>query len=89
MKTQYQAWIDDYLKRSNQSVYYLIHFPSGMMLDNALFGYNCQLEKEVMYMKDASGLRWKIAEHGLHDLQVDEPATDVYGGFIAKPADAF
>jgi hypothetical protein len=31
-----------------------------------------------------SGLRWKIAEHGLHDLQADEPATDVYGGFVAK-----
>jgi hypothetical protein len=76
-KTQYQAWIADYLKRSNQSVFFLIHFPSGTMLDNALFGRDCQLEKEVLYMKDelvgsrakipifASGLCWKIAEHGL------------------------
>jgi hypothetical protein len=31
----------------------------------------------------ASGLHW-IAEHGQHNLQADEPATDVYGGFIAK-----
>jgi hypothetical protein len=95
-QTQYQAWIADYLKRGNQSVRFLIHFPSGTMLDNALFGRDRQLEKEVLYMKDelvgsggkipifASGLRWKIAELGLRDLQADEPATDVYGGFVAK-----
>jgi hypothetical protein len=95
-KTQYQAWTADYLKRGNQSVYFLIHFLAGTMLDNALFGHDCQLEKEVQYMKDelvgsgakipifASGLRWKIAKHGLCDLQVDEPATDVYGSFVAK-----
>jgi hypothetical protein len=35
-KMQYQAWIADYLKRGNQLVYFLIHFPTGMMLDNAL-----------------------------------------------------
>jgi hypothetical protein len=40
-QTQYQAWIADYLKRGNQSVYFLIHFPLGTMLDNALFGHDC------------------------------------------------
>jgi hypothetical protein len=73
-KTQYQAWIADYLKRGNQSVHFRIHFPSGTTLDNALFGHDRQLDKEVMYMQDdlvgqnggtfqiyATGLRWKIA----------------------------
>jgi hypothetical protein len=78
-KMQYQPWIADYLKHSNQSVYFLIHF------DNALFSCDHQLDKEVMYMKDelvgsraeipifASGLRWKIAEHGLRDLRQKNP----------------
>jgi hypothetical protein len=52
------------------------------MLDNALFGRDGQLDKEVIIMDDdlvgksggtykvfASGLRWKIAEHGLRYLQ--------------------
>jgi hypothetical protein len=43
---QYQAWIADYLKRGNQSVYFLIHFPLGTMLDNALFGRDHQLKKK-------------------------------------------
>jgi hypothetical protein len=89
-RTQYQAWIADYLKRGNQLVYFLIHFPLGTMPDNALFSRDCQLKKEVLYMNDehvgsraktpifASGLRWEIAEHGLHDLQVDEPATGLW-----------
>jgi hypothetical protein len=74
-KTQYQAWITKYLKLGNQSVHFLIHLPTGTMIDNALFGR--ELDKEVLCMKDdlvgnggtiqilASGLRWKIAEHGL------------------------
>jgi hypothetical protein len=51
-KTQYQEWIANYLKPSNQSVYFLIHFPLGTMLDNALLGHHWQLNKEVMYIKD-------------------------------------
>jgi hypothetical protein len=39
------VWIANYLKHSNQLVYFLIHFPMGTMLGNALFGRDCQLEK--------------------------------------------
>jgi hypothetical protein len=94
--SQYKAWIADYLKGGNQSVVFLIHFPSGTTLDNSLFGRDGQLDKEVLYMSDdlvggggtlklfASGLRWKIAELGLRNLEAVEPRTDVYGGFAAK-----
>jgi hypothetical protein len=94
---QYKAWITDYLKHSRKSLIYQIHFPSATMLDNALFGRDGQLSKEVVIMDDslvgsnggifkihASALRWKIAERGLHNLQAEEPATDVFGDFIAK-----
>ena len=95
---QYKAALASYHKAINlHSTHFLIHFPSEPALDNAVFGRDGKLHKEVLLVDDhisarsgidfrvyGSAVRWKIAEEGLRSLEADEPATDVGDLFHAK-----
>jgi hypothetical protein len=97
-KMQYRAAIAEYQKNGRlHSINFLIHFPSDAVLDNAVFGRDGKLKKEVILLDDtlegrngkdfsvfATAVRWKIAEQGLRSLEADEPATNIGDLFVAK-----
>jgi hypothetical protein len=85
---QHKAAIAHFLKNGRcHYMHFLVHFPSGTMLNNSVFGRDGQLKKEVIYLKHcltSSDGSKGFDVYGLCSLGANKPVTDVAANFLAN-----